>query len=164
MAGAVILGFSVVAMVLAGLAVVPFGLAGLVLYRKPYLALRGRTALGSTARSQVLGFREFLRTVDLGRFAGDDLRTVFNRYFPYALALGLAERWAATFAAAGITPDRWYTNGAGDSTTGYLAFTAMANSVSTSPITVGPGTGSASFTSTSGFSGGGSGGGGVGSW
>jgi hypothetical protein len=156
--GVTILAFSAIALVVAALAglawwFVPVGLAGLVLYRRPYLVLRGRTTLGSDVRSQVLAFRHFLRTADPGQFAGDDLRAVFNHYLPYALALGLAERWVARFAAADVTPDRWFT---GD--TGYFGFTSMVSSVSTSPISVSSGTGSPSSVSVS------SGGGGVGSW
>ena len=163
--GVVILVFSAIALIAAGLAglawwLVPVGLVGLVLYRRPYLVLRGRTTLGSALRSQVLGFRRFLQTADLGQFAGDDLRRVFNRYLPYALAFGLAERWVAKFAAAGITPDRWFTGNTSD--TGYVAFTSRVSSVSTSPITANSTTGS-----SSGGSGGvrvSGGGGGVGSW
>lgn len=163
--------FTAIAAFVAGLAglvwwAVPFVLAGVVLYRRPYLALRGRTTLGSAVRTQVLGFQQYLRTVDLDRI-GNDVRTVFDRYLPYTLALGLADQWIATFAAAGITPDRWYTNRVSGGSTGYLVFAGRVNSVSTSPISVGSATGSSSFTSTSGFSGsgsGGGGGGGVGSW
>jgi len=158
MTGVTILAFSAIALFVAALAglgwwFVPVGLAGLVLYRKPYLVLRGRTTLGSGVRSQVLAFRHFLQTADPGQFAGDNPRAVFNHYLPYALALGLAERWVARFAAAGITPDRWFT---GD--TGYLGFTSRVSSVSTSTISVSSGTGSMSSGSVS------TGGGGVGSW
>ena len=168
--GLVVMAFSVIAIVVAGLGglawwLVPLGLAGLVLYRRPYLALRGRTALGSTARSELLGFREYLRSVRVGGFAEDDPRRVFDRYLPYALALGLGEHWVGRFAAAGITPGHWYADGTIGA--GCLVFAATTNSMSTSPIIAGSGTGSSSFTSSSGFSGGGTGGGGgggVGSW
>jgi uncharacterized membrane protein YgcG len=164
--GVMILVLSAVALIIAGLAglawwLVPVVLVGLVLCWKPHLVLRGRTTLGSAARSQVVGFRQFLQTAELGQFAGDDLRAVFNRYLPYALAFGLAERWAAKFAAAGITPDRWFTGNTNDtSDADYLTFTSKVSSVSTSPITVSSSTGS----SSSGSGGVSSGGGGVGSW
>jgi hypothetical protein len=161
--GVVILVFSPIALIIAGLAglawwIVPIGLAGLVLYRKPHLMLRGRTTLGSAIRSQVLSFRRYLQTADLGQIAENDLRTVFNRYLPYALAFGLAERWVTRFAAAGITPDPWFTGNT--SNTDYLTFTSSVNSMSTSPVTVSSSTGSPSGGSVR-VSGGG---GGVGSW
>jgi hypothetical protein len=161
--GVAILVLSAIALIVAGLGglawwMVPVVLVGLVLYWKPHLVLRKRTTLGSAVRSEVLGFRQYLRTADLGRIAEDDLRTVFNRYLPYALAFGLAERWVGRFAAAGITPDPWFTGDTSD--TDYLDFTSSVSSVSTSPITVSSSTGSPS--------GGGvrvsTGGGGVGSW
>jgi uncharacterized membrane protein YgcG len=164
-AGAVILAFSAIALIVAGLAglawwLVPIGLVGLVLCWKPYLVLSGRTTLGSATRSQMVGFRRFLQTADLKQIASDDLPTVFDRHLPYAMAFGLADRWVARFAAAGITPDRWFTGDTG--LAGYLVFTSTVNSMPTSPITVNSSTGSSSGGSSSGsFS---SGGGGVGSW
>jgi hypothetical protein len=78
------------------------------------------------------------------------------------LAFGLAERWVARFAAAGITPAPWFTGNT--SGTDYLTFTSTVNSVSTSPTTVSSSTGSPSSGGGGGGGGGSSGGGGVGSW
>lgn len=163
MTGVAVLVFFAIGLIIAGLGglawwMVPVGLIGLVLYWKPHLVLRGRTTLGSTVRAQVLGFRQYLRTAALGQVAGDDPRTEFNRNLPYALAFGFAERWVAKFAAAGITPDRWYISGTGY--IGYLDFTSSVASVSTNPITVNSTTGSSSSGSVRGSIGGG----GVGSW
>jgi hypothetical protein len=53
---------------------VPPALAGLALFLKPHLVPRGRTEDGSAVRSEVLRFRQFLRTSDIGHQPGEEPR------------------------------------------------------------------------------------------
>ena len=95
---------------------------------------------------------------------------VFETLLPYAMALGVAEKWAKQFEgiyATGGSPG-WYVGGgphnAGFSTTAFhnslqTSMTSAAQSMRTAPRSSG-----SSGSGGGGFSGGGGGGGGGGSW
>ena len=55
----------------------------------------------------VRGFQEFMNRVDRDR-----LRTMppdtFEKFLPYAMALGVEERWAKAFEGLGLQPPTWY--------------------------------------------------------
>lgn len=57
-----------------------------------------RTAEGSAARIQALGFREYLTTAEADQIRFEEASDLFSRYLPYAMVFGVADRWAATFA------------------------------------------------------------------
>lgn len=87
----------------------PIGLAALVLALRPDILRPARTATGSTVLVQPLGFRRYLQTTEVGSVAPEVQRGVVNRYLPYAFAFGLAGQWVGRFAAAGVSPGRWFT-------------------------------------------------------
>lgn len=60
-----------------------------------------RTAAGARALAQARGFRQYLETAEV-EHALPDRGEEFSRYLPYAIAFGLAPRWAA--AARGSPP------------------------------------------------------------
>lgn len=138
--------------------------------------LKAPTHLGRQLMDRVEGFKMFLQAVEGPRFAAAPAKTpeLFERYLPYALALGVEHAWAQQFvkvmAEAGIAPrDGSYTpswcSGAGfaalsatDFTSSFSgSFSSAVSSASTSP-------GSSSGSGGGGSSGGGGGGGGGGGW
>jgi uncharacterized membrane protein len=133
-------------------------------------AMPCRTKRGVEARGWALGFEEFVDRVESDKLEMDRRRRVFEGLLPYAMALGVADRWAREFEgiyAAGHAPG-WYTGAtpldAGFSTAAFHrslqgSLKSASQSMAASPRS----SGSSGF-SGGGFSGGGGGGGGGGSW
>ena len=69
--------------------------------------MTAKTVKGARAYIAVLGFQEFMNRVD-----GDRLRkmppTTFEKYLPYAMALGVEHHWAQAFAGIIQDPPQWY--------------------------------------------------------
>lgn len=122
-----------------------------------------RTTKGHKIKHHLDGFKLFLTVTDKDRFdfhnAPEKSPELFMKYLPYAVALGVEDKWAKVFAGITIPQPDWYRGG--DITT--FSAVALTNDI---------GSFSSSFTSTSGTSGssgggsagGGGGGGGGGSW
>ena len=69
-----------------------------------------RTAKGSRTRMAIRGFAEFLSRVDSHRLTSLPLTPeLFERYLPYAMALGVEGRWAKAFEGICQEPPQWYT-------------------------------------------------------
>jgi uncharacterized membrane protein YgcG len=135
------------------------------------------TREGRGVLDRIAGFKQYLSITERDRLdrmqAPDDSLQLFERYLPYAIALGVENRWADRYtgllAAAAATPGAsqgfaWYsgssspwsdTGGFVDSIGSSLASTI--SSASTAP-------GSSSGSGGGGSSGGGGGGGGGGGW
>jgi len=126
---------------------------------------------GARTRVQVLGFQEFMNRVDADRLKRMPPDT-FEKYLPYAMALGVEHRWAKAFQGIIQNPPTWYQ---GDWTTfntfyfvnslGALSQQATSTFVS-APRSSSSSSGwsSGGFSSGGGFSGGGFGGGGGGAF
>ena len=138
-----------------------------------------KTLKGVQTAEHILGFKEFVKTAEKDRLntlqqlrASDDESGIqtFEKLLPYAIVLGVGEKWAKVFQniykEAGRTPI-WYTGYSGD-------FNALRlndrlnsiNSMAASTLTSRPSSsasGGSGF-GGGGFSGGGFGGGGGGSW
>lgn len=73
-----------------------------------FLATRGLprpfSAEGSAARTQALGFREYLATAEAEQLRFEVGIDVFSRYLPYAMVFGVVDHWRSVFAQA-ITAD-----------------------------------------------------------
>ena len=117
-----------------------------------------RTVRGTRELEKVLGFQEFLSRVE-----GDRLeRTVktpemFEKFLPYAMALGVEDNWAKAFEGIYTEPPQWYTGPAGVHTFRPSTLTSNLGVMSTQAASV---MASAPRSSGgSGFSGGSSGGG-----
>ncbi len=66
-----------------------------------FVGMRGRTprtAEGTAARIQALGFREYLTKAEANQIRFEEASDLFSRYLPYAMVFGVADRWARTFA------------------------------------------------------------------
>jgi uncharacterized membrane protein len=126
---------------------------------------------GARTRVQVLGFQEFMNRVDADRLKRMPPDT-FEKYLPYAMALGVEHRWAKAFQGIIQNPPTWYQ---GDWTTfntfyfvnslGVLSQQATSTFVSAPRASSSSsGWSSGGFSSGGGFSGGGFGGGGGGAF
>lgn len=62
---------------------------------------------GSCARSQCLGFKEFMTRVDSDRLMRMPPDT-FEKYLPYAMAFGVEQYWARAFQGLITLPLAWY--------------------------------------------------------
>jgi uncharacterized membrane protein len=118
-----------------------------------------RTEAGARAREATLGFKEFLERVDAERMKQMITSPeMFERYLPYAMAFGVADKWAKAFESIYREPPQWYSGGSGQFSASSFSHsissmsTAASSSMSSSPSSSGSGGG--------GSSGGGSGGGG----
>jgi uncharacterized membrane protein len=124
-----------------------------------------KSVRGARAWVQVRGFEEFINRVE-----GDRLRTMppdtFEKYLPFAMALGVEERWAKAFAGIIHDPPRWYVSSDGGMFNSMM-FThnlhamsmAAGQTFASAPRSSSTGSG---FSSGGGFSGGGFSGGGFG--
>jgi uncharacterized membrane protein len=129
--------------------------------------LTAKTLQGVRTRVAILGFQEFMNRVDADRLKRMPPDT-FEKYLPYAMALGVEHHWAQAFAGLLREPPRWYVSPDGGMFNP-VVFTnslhGMSNTVHetfvSSPRASSSGSG---FGGGGGFSGGGFGGGGGGAF
>jgi uncharacterized protein (TIGR04222 family) len=125
-----------------------------------------KTAKGVKALERVKGFEEFLARAEKDRLERMNDPNLFERYLPYAIALGVSDRWAKAFEGIYQDPPRWFQSGGGVDAFRPAAF---HHSLDSALSTISGAMVSAPRSSGSGFSGGGGsggggGGGGGGSW
>ena len=144
--------FSVTALVITA------GATGLIMIVFAQI-MPARTAAGARAREAALGFKEFLSRVEEDRYKKMITSPeMFEKFLPYAMAFGVAEKWATAFRDMYREPPTWYVGGTGQFNAVSFSHSidsmssAAASSMSSSPSSSGSGGG--------GSSGGGSGGGG----
>lgn len=132
------------------------------------ILMPARTVKGARAQEEVLGFEEFLDRVESDRFrrmiTGPEM---FEKFLPYAMALGVEKQWAAAFADILREPPNWY-HGAGHATFRPSMFVSdlsgMSNATASAMTTAPRSTGGSGMSGGGGFSGGGFGGGGGGAF
>ncbi len=61
-----------------------------------------RTAEGSAARIQAMGFRRYIETAEARQIRFEEAQSTFSRYLPYVMAFGLASVWVRTFAEVAV--------------------------------------------------------------
>ncbi|HMO78395.1 MAG TPA: DUF2207 domain-containing protein [Candidatus Paceibacterota bacterium] len=121
------------------------------------------TARGHELKNHLEGFKLFLSVTDKERFAfhnaPEKSPELFMEYLPYAIALGVEDKWAKVFADITIPEPDWYEGGSIST----FSATALASDIGafSSSFSASSGT---SGSSGGGSSGGGGGGGGGGSW
>lgn len=69
--------------------------------------MSAKTVQGGRTRIAVLGFQEFMNRVDADRLKRMPPDT-FEKYLPYAMALGVEHHWAQAFAGIVQSPPSWY--------------------------------------------------------
>ena len=72
-----------------------------------------KTRKGRLTLDRIRGFDEFLTRTDRERLTRMDAATLFEQMLPFAMALGVAQQWAAAFEGLYRTPPSWYVTGAG---------------------------------------------------
>lgn len=125
-----------------------------------------RTARGTRELERILGFQEFLSRVEsdrLNRLAQSP--ELFERFLPYAMALGVEDRWARAFEGLATQPPRWYTGASSTRSFQPATFTHRLGAMSTQAASVmasaprsSGGSGFGGGSSGGGFGGGGGGG------
>jgi uncharacterized membrane protein YgcG len=164
--------FRVWVWMLVPLLILPVALSAFVWMAAP-------TAEGRAVMDKVAGFERYLSITDENRLEvlhpPEKTPELFERYLPYAIALGVENRWASKFAAvlaaAAADPSRqgdgtmgWYIGSSNAwSNPGMFASTVGA-SLASSVASAATAPGSSSGSGGGGFSGGGGGGGGGGGW
>jgi uncharacterized membrane protein len=148
-------GSGIVAGILSGVIIMVFG-----------WFMPSRTVRGTRELEKVLGFQEFLSRVE-----GDRLERMvktpelFEKFLPYAMALGVEDNWAKAFEGIYTTPPSWYSGPGGihtfrpstlTSNLGAMS-TAAASTMASAPRSSG-GSGFSGGSSGGGFGGGGGGG------
>lgn len=140
------------------------------------IVMKRPTIVGRKVLDQAAGFRDYLQVAEKDAM---NLRNppaltpeLFERYLPFALALGVDQQWSERFAAvlAGVRgPDRatyhpaWYA-GAWNTRDFSTATSALTSSLGSAISSSMQAPGSSSGSGGGGFSGGGGGGGGGGGW
>lgn len=139
--------------------------------------MSAKSVLGGRTRIQILGFQEFMNRVDADRLKRMPPDT-FEKYLPYAMALGVEHQWARAFQGLIQNPPSWYVPyggyGPGMPLFNTMLFTNSMGSMASTAQNVfvsaprasssGSGFGGGGFSSGGGFSGGGFGGGGGGAF
>jgi uncharacterized membrane protein YgcG len=143
-----------------------------------FKAIKRRTKLGRALEDKIEGFRMFLSVTEEDRlnFANPPEKTpeLFEKFLPYALALGVEQRWSEQFSSIFNMADdssyhhSWYVGSSGSVFYSIGAFTgalssSFANEISSSSVPPGS-RGGGSSSHGGGSSGGGGGGGGGGGW
>jgi hypothetical protein len=121
--------------------------------------MSAKTVKGAQTRIAVLGFQEFMNRVDAERLKVMP-PTTFEKFLPYAMALGVEHHWAQAFTGIVTNPPTWYV-GPGGYVGGFnpIFFSSSMHSMATDMHQVFVSAPRASSTG-SGFGGGGGGGGG----
>jgi uncharacterized membrane protein len=125
-----------------------------------------RTTRGTRELEKVLGFREFLSRVEADRL-DRVVKTpaMFEKFLPYAMALGVEDNWARTFEGIYTQSPAWYSGPGGATMFHRTSFTrnlgvmstAAASTMASAPRSSG-GSGFSGGSSGGGFGGGGGGG------
>jgi uncharacterized membrane protein YgcG len=69
--------------------------------------MTAKTVAGARTHIAVLGFQEFMNRVDAERLKVMP-PTTFEKFLPYAMALGVEHHWAQAFAGIVKDPPSWY--------------------------------------------------------
>src|SRR3989344_5283087 len=127
------------------------------------------TPRGIAALGKILGFKEFLQLTDKDKLrllnAPELQPEMFEKFLPYAMVLGVEDKWAQKFEGIYNTTPNWYEDPTAASFNSYVFARNLAlfNSSFNQVLSI-PSSSSSSGFGGGGSSGGGSGGGGGGSW
>ncbi len=127
-----------------------------------------KTKKGVELRYKILGLEEFIKTAETDRLKFQEKENIFEKLLPYAMVLGIAEKWTKAFEGIYKNPPSWYSSSDpnfGSHFNSYYFYgrlnsmgTSMSSTMNSRPSSSGSGMGGG------GFSGGGGGGGGGGGW
>jgi uncharacterized membrane protein len=132
-----------------------------------------KTQKGIDTYIRILGLEEFIKTAEKDRLKFYEKENIFEKVLPYAIALGLADKWAKACEGIFNTNPSWYHSSDPNfvhnfNTYYFLRSLNSFNQNLNRNIVAAPrssaSSGFSGFSSGGGFSGGGFGGGSVGSW
>ncbi len=153
--------------VVGTMAIVLTFLSGLLIIVVAPLAPK-RTLKGVLVKEKIQGFQLYLKTAERYRLKWQEQTGIFEKYLPYAIALGVAGVWAKNFKDKLSKPPSWYH---GYALTDFNAVnfansldSNFNSSLNSAIISASSSSGGSAFSGGGGFSGGGFGGGGGGSW
>ncbi len=147
-------------------AAIIWGVVCLVLAILSAAFMRKPTLKGDEAKQQVLGFKMFVQKAEkaqLERMLKED-PSYFDKTLAYAVAFGMAAKWAGKFNGLDVPPPGWYSGTSGYAAGRAFSTAAFADSFSRSMSKMSETMVSSPSSSGGGSSGGGFGGGGGGSW
>jgi hypothetical protein len=175
--GSVALGFPLVAQALSTGWWFPLLLPALALpiVVSAFWWISAPTAQGRVVLDHIAGFKRYLSVTERERLdrmtPPEDTPEIFERYLPYAIALGVENRWAERFAgvlAAAAAQGRqgfsWYSGSSSPSNDADGFTRSVGSSLASSVSSASTAPGSSSGSGGGGSSGGGGGGGGGGGW
>ena len=148
-------------------AVGSFLLAALIVFLFSRI-MTAKSLKGVRTRVEILGFQEFMNRVDADRLKRMPPDT-FEKFLPYAMALGVEHRWAKAFQGIVQNPPTWYEGSYGPNFTTWMFMNdlgAMASDTTSAFVSTprasydSSGFSGSGDSSGGGFSGGGFGGGG----
>ncbi len=90
--------------------------------------MRAHTVKGAQTRVHVLGFQEFMTRVDADRLKRMPPDT-FEKFLPFAMALGVEHNWAQAFAGIVQNPPTWYASPGGFNTFNPIFFSSSMHSM-----------------------------------
>jgi len=126
-----------------------------------------KTARGKDALLAVKGFEEYISRAERQEIEYQERQGYFEKFLPYAMALGIADKWAKAFEGLQTEPPKWYGGWDGSFHPGSfthdlnMATSNWGSTFASQPRSSGSGGGSGF---SGGCSGGGGGGGGGGAW
>lgn len=124
-----------------------------------------KTLKGAEAYWHVKGFREYIKTAEKHRVKFEEKENLFFEILPYAMVLGLADKWAKAFKDIVSQNPKWYESKDPNSFSPIIFASSMSSFSSQAGATThAPSSSSSSSGFSGGSSGGGFGGGGGGSW
>ncbi|KPJ85320.1 hypothetical protein AMJ57_03500 [Parcubacteria bacterium SG8_24] len=127
-----------------------------------------RTGPGVLAWEKAKGFEEYLEKAERYRLQWQEKERIFETFLPYAMAIGVADKWAKAFEDIDMPEPEWYVGTGTFRTSDFGSSIRSLNSSLNSTVTSAPQRSSSgsgfSGGGGGGFSGGGGGGGGGGSW
>jgi len=149
-------------------ALISFMLSGVILIIFGSFMSR-RTKKGAETREKIAGLKLYLETAEKYRMKFAEEQKLFEKFLPYAMALGVAGIWSKKFKniyKEGETPG-WYSGYHGAAFTAFAFTNSLNNNFAAAvdkSFTSTPASSGSSGFSGGGFSGGGMGGGGGGGW
>lgn len=126
-------------------------------------AMPQRSAKGAEAAWVGQGFRLFIEKAEQYRVQWQERENIFEKFLPYAMVFGLADKWSKALADVAKQPD-WYTGSSNQTFNTMVFLSAMNNFSSTTTNSVVSAAASGSSGFSGGSAGGGGGGGGGGGW
>jgi uncharacterized membrane protein len=130
-----------------------------------------KTQKGVDTYIHILGLEEFIKTAEKDRLKFYEKENIFEKILPYAIALGIADKWAKACEGLMTTAPSWYSSSDPNMMTHFNTYyflnslnsfnSSLGTTLNSSPRSSSAGGGSGF---SGGFSGGGFGGGGGGSW